>query len=420
MCFHTGAEDYMEKKRNIKMPLLLMKSRHLRIFGYLVCMEALVFFGYFVLLGVNHGDSDISKAVDSNWSNIYPLEEVSTDEPSGFLRYRVLEEHKINADRLGIKKTKCFQLIWNESLFKKTLRILFQKQGGNGSELNMTAHAHQRQEEDNTPSYSGCKIITLADINVGRMGNNMFRVATLIATAYRHDFLPIIPKGNPLSKWFSLPNLSTIQPENVEVFRAKACCQYYADIESLNSSANWLLDGYFQSWRYFHLYRDVIKHAFRFNLHSLSPATSFLQATNISDLSVVCLHVRRGDMNHVLSHIHGYTIADMTYINKAMQYYDSIFNNLQFIVLSDDINWCKENIVDRNATFSPFENPGSDMALMSLCDHVIVTSGSYGWWGAWLANGVTVYYDGFPRKRSLVARETDLEDYYPKNWIGMS
>ncbi|KAH3835789.1 hypothetical protein DPMN_109153 [Dreissena polymorpha] len=31
-----------------------------------------------------------------------------------------------------------------------------------------------------------------------------------------------------------------------------------------------------------------------------------------------------------------------------------------------------------------------DMAVLSLCDHTIVSTGTFGWWAAWLAGGTTI------------------------------
>ena len=42
--------------------------------------------------------------------------------------------------------------------------------------------------------------------------------------------------------------------------------------------------------------------------------------------------------------------------------------------------------------YSGLNTPERDMALLSLCEHTVVSVGSFGWWSAWLANGVTVYY----------------------------
>jgi galactoside 2-L-fucosyltransferase 1/2 len=57
------------------------------------------------------------------------------------------------------------------------------------------------------------------------------------------------------------------------------------------------------------------------------------------------------------------------------------------------------------------------MALMTLCDHVIVTAGTFGWWGAWLSGGITVYYKGYPGHN--LSNRFNLFDYYPSHWIGL-
>jgi galactoside 2-L-fucosyltransferase 1/2 len=50
---------------------------------------------------------------------------------------------------------------------------------------------------------------------------------------------------------------------------------------------------------------------------------------------------------------------------------------------------------------------------------VIVTSGTFGWWGAWLSGGTTVYFKGYPRPESWLASQVSKNDYYPKGWIPM-
>ena len=38
----------------------------------------------------------------------------------------------------------------------------------------------------------------------------------------------------------------------------------------------------------------------------------------------------------------------------------------------------------------------TDMAIMSLCDHIIITAFTFGWWGAWLSKGNVVYLHDYP------------------------
>jgi galactoside 2-L-fucosyltransferase 1/2 len=60
-----------------------------------------------------------------------------------------------------------------------------------------------------------------------------------------------------------------------------------------------------------------------------------------------------------------------------------------------------------------------DLALMSMCGGVIQTTGTYGWWGAWLANATSVYYSNYPAKDSALAHGFNKEDFFLPSWIPM-
>ncbi|KAL3871028.1 hypothetical protein ACJMK2_039052 [Sinanodonta woodiana] len=103
-----------------------------------------------------------------------------------------------------------------------------------------------------------------------------------------------------------------------------------------------------------------------------------------------------------------------------MTYFREKYSSIVFIIVSDDISWCKENIkINYDKVFSKFDDPMVDMAMLSVCDHMIITSGTFGWWGAWLAGGDVVYFKGFPRPGSEIDQGMCHDDYYPPQWIGM-
>ena len=65
-----------------------------------------------------------------------------------------------------------------------------------------------------------------------------------------------------------------------------------------------------------------------------------------------------------------------------------------FMVVSDDLDWCKENIqpLDKNVVVN--EDYGTvfeDMVLMSLGKHTIISVGSYGTWGGILGSGRIIF-----------------------------
>ena len=135
------------------------------------------------------------------------------------------------------------------------------------------------------------------------------------------------------------------------------------------------LVGYFQSERYFKKYREeIIK---LFNIRKLQQDYKDLYP-NLQDS--ICLHVRRGDY---LKSPDTHTNLSMAYYNKAL---DSFPKDTPVLVFSDDIEYCKENLVGDRFTFVDKNKDFCDLILMSLCKHHIIANSSFSWWGAWLAD----------------------------------
>lgn len=120
------------------------------------------------------------------------------------------------------------------------------------------------------------------------------------------------------------------------------------------------------------------------------------------------------------------------------------YRRIQFIVASDSIDWCKEklnlhsvvselmeyrrrqnssvaNAIDVEVTYSVGHSEGFDMVLLSSCDAVIMTTGTYGWWAAWLAEAQnskrTIYYGNWPRPGSYLSKIINKSDFYPPHWV---
>ena len=73
----------------------------------------------------------------------------------------------------------------------------------------------------------------------------------------------------------------------------------------------------------------------------------------------------------------------MAYYNKAL---DSFPKDIPVLVFSDDIEYCKENLVGDRFTFVNKNKDFCDLMLMSLCKHHIIANSSFSWWGAWLSD----------------------------------
>lgn len=142
--------------------------------------------------------------------------------------------------------------------------------------------------------------------------------------------------------------------------------------------------GYWQSYKYFDSISEIVKSCFIF--------PSFTEKENITIESyiennrnnTISIHVRRGDyLNQKLLS----NLCSTNYYQNAIAKIENKIKNPVYIVFSDDIQWCKENLDLSNVKFIDWNMGDSsfrDMQLMSLCDHNIIANSSFSWWGAYL------------------------------------
>lgn len=155
----------------------------------------------------------------------------------------------------------------------------------------------------------------------------------------------------------------------------------------LSDAGDLLYEGYWQTEKYFIDIRDHILEAYKFPKFSKETRNSDLWHRMIDKITV-SIHVRRGDY---LAISNASSICTLDYYKQAINQLLKRVNPDLYLVFSDDINWCKENLgyllnsdhtvyVDWNKGADSFQ----DMHLMSLCKHNIIANSSFSWWGAWL------------------------------------
>ena len=122
---------------------------------------------------------------------------------------------------------------------------------------------------------------------------------------------------------------------------------------------------------------------------------------------MVAIHVRRGD--YVGNSFYVDLFAE-GYYEKAME----LFPGANFLVFSDDIEWCKKQPIFYMCEFSEGKSELEDMNLMASCIGHIVANSSFSWWGAFIS----------PYSKKIVAPSrynwyTDQEERTkcPDSWI---
>ena len=110
--------------------------------------------------------------------------------------------------------------------------------------------------------------------------------------------------------------------------------------------------------------------------------------------------------------MYNHPFCGLTYYKNAVE---CIGENEKFIVVSDDIKWCKEHLKFKNIIFVENSSPVIDLFIQSLCQNNIISNSSFSWWGAFLNNNpgkkviAPANWFGFKKKYNT-------SDLIPRNW----
>ena len=185
----------------------------------------------------------------------------------------------------------------------------------------------------------------------------------------------------------------------------------------LKHTGNLLLDGYWQSEKYFKNIEYQIREDFAFKNKPNEINANILE--KIRQSNSISLHIRRGDYVYNLNtnKVHG--ICSTEYYDQGISIIQSKVSNPQFFIFSDDIEWVKKNhrfnsepdYIDFNKGKDSFE----DMRLMSNCKHCIIANSTFSWWAAWLNTN--------PKKIVIAPKKwfndatINTQDLIPETWI---
>jgi len=88
------------------------------------------------------------------------------------------------------------------------------------------------------------------------------------------------------------------------------------------------------------------------------------------------IHIRRGDY---LAYPNHHPVISNEYVNTVVSHCSSD----HYLIISDDIQWCKTNLTIKNSTMLE-ENAWKSLWIMSLCKKFILSNSTFSWWGAYL------------------------------------
>ena len=261
---------------------------------------------------------------------------------------------------------------------------------------------------------------------MGRLGNQLFQMASVIGIAAMTNRTPVLsPVFRAIHNVFDISLPSDYTPARVISVEEETFGRFSETLLHM-PCADVKLIGYFQTWKYFNCcFKEIRKQLqIKADLNSRAEVTLREARHTVCDGNncatdrpvFVGVHVRRGDLLFNPT----YRSPSIRYLGAAIQYYRLRIPSSIFVVVSDDTEWCERNIngVD---VFVVREGQYEDhFAILSKCNHTIITVGTFGWWAAWIAGGEAVYYEQPISSNSTLFNKFSASDHFPPQWIPLS
>lgn len=240
----------------------------------------------------------------------------------------------------------------------------------------------------------------------GGLGNQMFQISAAISLALKNeddfgfDFEGCFTPNQGNTSISYIDNLY----RNIKRLKNYKFEKLYNEIkfsfEKIEYSNNLLIDGYFQSEKYFYEFKDIIKSIFYVEDRIL-PFSGFITS----------VHVRRGDY---CKNTDFHNLLTIDYYKKAIEY----IGHGNFLFFSDDIEWVKKNFISDNFLYSESKDELEDFYLMSKCNNNIIANSTFSWWSAYLnPNENKVVISPSHSNWFGIKGPKDTQDLIPNSWI---
>ena len=295
-----------------------------------------------------------------------------------------------------------------------------------GNQMFMYASAYSISKELNRQLYIDDETAFLSKNNVSKFGLNLFNITSAIAP----DTLKFKNLTGNIKRKFLIKTdlLRSKKKFYIEKKDRNKITIYSNDYKNLIFDNNLFLEGHFESERYFKDYKDEIKGEFKLkNQVSLKKNPYFNEINKLNSVSI-CLRQNRfieGKGQNTSQNKQkslNFTLEQINYINKSVDYIKSKVSNPSFFLWSNDFSNIDKNKFNFNYKEIKFYNNDntSDKRIQSLfllkqCNHFIVTTSTFNWWGAWLSE----------RNDKIILRPSDKffndfyfnnRDYWPIDW----
>jgi Glycosyl transferase family 11 len=231
--------------------------------------------------------------------------------------------------------------------------------------------------------------ITFGEIGrYGRLGNQLFQVASTIGIARARNLSYAFPKRIEQSVVGGMFGIKGTIPDKslASIPVMQEMKEGYYDVQIPSGTPILSLHGFFQSHWYFSSQNEELKKIMHFRPSIIQNVRSGCPEINLKN--TVGIHIRTTDY---LNYPNIYRILGRHYYEKALEMLHNSTGPLDAIIIAaadkdeafqllSDL----KKLYDVPITISPFFDPAYDLALLTMCRNLIIANSAFSWWAAYL------------------------------------
>lgn len=301
---------------------------------------------------------------------------------------------------------------------------------------------------------------------MGGLGNQLFQIFTTLAYGFQEKVKVVFPYAEVLSTgvlrptyWTNLLNrmipftagFNKKNPTNQDISSWKRIKEQkfsFNELPKLPESMNFILVGYWQSYKYFDNIKDSMFKLIQLNeLREFAVQENSEYFGNSQDSTVpaktISMHFRLGDYKNnpechpILSKEYYFNALNKIKQSHVINNPDSNNDNIQYKVLyfceAEDNESVLETIqylkmMFEDTIFIKVDDTISDwkqLLLMTNCDYNIIANSSFSWWGAYMntkPDKIVCYPDIWfgPKITMNISHNEYVKDMCPEDWLCIS
>lgn len=296
---------------------------------------------------------------------------------------------------------------------------------GLGNQLFMYAHAYSLSKKknydlyiDNTSGYykSEYKHTTflLDKFNIQiKICNYIFKYDNIYKNILR-KFLKIF---DIFMEYFIQKKIFLIEQKN-----ENKITNYNENYLTTSFTNNFIVEGYFESEKYFSQYRNDLKLLFTIKNEYIDNNNHFINLLKENESVSIVI---RTDRYKNIKDDEKFIVDQIKYVKKSINYLKKKIEHPTFFVWSNNIDKIKDYFKDiENLLIIDYKKNNNinldettyktlnDFNLFKYSKHFIVGLSTFHWWGAWLNDNP----DKICVRPSNICNSSNL-DYWPDNWI---